>query len=270
MPKPLPDLKKKIVLIEDEATLADLLELRLEEEGFEVYVARDGAKGAQLVQDVKPDLVLLDMMLPILNGFGVLEALSTQGILSHMPVIIISNSGQPIEIERAKKFGVRDYIIKVNFDPEDVVRKVAQVLEGKTHSLKKKARKTAAKEKMRHVLSVEDDSVLSDALERKFEEKGYDLHKAVNGENALRILEKETIDAILLDIILPDMDGFAVLQKIKENPHTKNIPVIIVSNLGQKEEIERGLKSGASGYIVKANSLPKDILEKVESVISKN
>ena len=122
------DNKKLIVLVEDEKIMVSLLTKKLEGAGFEVQVAGDGAAGLALVKEAQPDLVLLDMLLPTLNGFGPLEKLVEEKLLPGLPVIIISNSGQPIEIERARKLGVRDYLIKVNFDPQELLVKVNHIL----------------------------------------------------------------------------------------------------------------------------------------------
>ncbi len=120
--------KKTIVLVEDEQIMVDLLTKKLEDAGYLVKVAKDGRSGLNLIRKAKPDLVLLDMMLPILDGFGVLEKLAAEKLLPALPVVVVSNSGQPIEIERIKKLGVRDYLIKINFDPKELLVKINLVL----------------------------------------------------------------------------------------------------------------------------------------------
>lgn len=120
--------KKTIVLVEDEQIMVDLLVKKLKDAGYLVKVAKDGISGLALIRKVKPDLVLLDMLLPVLNGFGVLEKLSAEKFLPKLPVMVISNTGQPIEIERVNKLGVRDYLIKVNFDPTELLIKVNHIL----------------------------------------------------------------------------------------------------------------------------------------------
>ncbi|HZX49656.1 MAG TPA: response regulator [Candidatus Paceibacterota bacterium] len=115
---------KKVLVIEDEALIADLLSRRLQEKGYYAFLAEDGEKGLQFIRKEAPDLVLLDIVLPRLNGFEVLEELQKEGLLSRIPVIIISNSGQPAEIERAKEAGVVDWLIKTEFDPQEVIEKV--------------------------------------------------------------------------------------------------------------------------------------------------
>lgn len=115
---------KKIVLMEDEELIISLLQKKLVKEGYNVVVARDGQEGLELVKKEKPDLVLLDIIMPKKGGFEVMEEISNDKLLKSTPIIIISNSGQPVELGRAKKLGVRDWVIKVEFDPEEVVEKV--------------------------------------------------------------------------------------------------------------------------------------------------
>ena len=106
-----------------------------------------------------------------------------------------------------------------------------------------------------YILIVEDDSFISGLLQRKFSQENYGIFNATNAEAALETLKKNKIDLILLDIILPGTDGIVLLGNIKKDPGYKDIPVIITSNLGQPEEVERGLQAGAIDYIVKANTL---------------
>lgn len=117
---------KKIMLIEDEEILSGLLKRKLEENGYEVVVAFDGEEGMGIMKKQRPDLVLLDIVMPKMGGFEVMEEMNkTPGLnLKDLPVIIVSNSGQPVEIGKAQDLGIRDYLIKTQFDPQEVVDKV--------------------------------------------------------------------------------------------------------------------------------------------------
>ncbi|MDP3794802.1 MAG: response regulator [bacterium] len=260
--------KRLIVLVEDEPIIAGLLVDKLRRAGYQVETADDGVKGLQLIRDIKPDLVLLDMMLPKLNGFGVLEALYKEKLLPKLPVVIISNSGQEVELERAQKLGIRDYLIKVNFEPNEVLERVGRILEGASAPA---AAEQAPIEsgKTAGVLIVEDDMFLVDLLERKFRQQGYTAYKAFDVEQARRILGESPVGIVLLDLVLPGTDGFAFLGELKASDQYKNIPVVIISNLGQKEEVERGLAAGAVDYVIKAHTTPGEILIKVEEVLKK-
>ena len=115
---------KKILIIEDEKILADLLAKKLKEEGFEITQAEDGVEGMKKIKEERPDLILLDIVMPKKGGFEVLEEMQGSSELKNIPVIVISNSGQPVEISRALELGVKDYLIKTQFDPEEVITKV--------------------------------------------------------------------------------------------------------------------------------------------------
>ncbi|MEK7099393.1 MAG: response regulator [Patescibacteria group bacterium] len=263
--------KKRLLLIEDEEVLLELLRARLVASGYDVTVARDGIAGLALVKDVKPDLVLLDMMLPGMSGFQILQKMKEADLLPATPVLIISNSGQPIELERALQLGVRDYLIKVNFDPHEVLMRVENIL----HAEKTGSRPEQKKMKKpvmgvhRTVLVVEDDFLLVGLLERKFLAEGYRVVKAIDAGEARSALASSAIDAILLDMVLPGMDGFAFLTELKQHEQWRAIPVVVISNLGQREEIDRGIRLGAAAYIVKANISPIEIVEKVGAILSK-
>jgi len=119
---------KKIIIIEDEETLLGLLQKKLSQD-YQVEIARDGQEGLEKIKEDKPDLILLDIVMPKMGGFEVMEALNKDGELKRIPIIIISNSGQPVELGRAKELGVKDWLIKTDFDPQEVVDKVKKQLE---------------------------------------------------------------------------------------------------------------------------------------------
>lgn len=117
------------------------------------------------------------------------------------------------------------------------------------------------------ILVVEDDKFLRELITQKLAREGYDVKEAVDGEEGVVKVKEEKPDVILLDLILPGIDGFEVLAKIKEDPEVENIPVVILSNLGQRDDVERGLKLGAVDFLIKAHFTPGEIIEKVEKIM---
>jgi len=117
------------------------------------------------------------------------------------------------------------------------------------------------------ILIVEDDKFLRELISMKLQKEGYTIIEAVDGEEGEKKIKEEKPDLILLDLILPGIDGFEVLSRIKEDPTVSSIPVIILSNLGQKEEIEKGLKLGAIDFLVKAHFTPGEIIEKIKNIL---
>ena len=117
---------KKILIIEDEEIMINLLQKKLTAEGYEISVARDGQEGIRAMQEAKPDLILLDIIMPKMGGFEVMEAMNKNKKLEKIPIIVISNSGQPVELDRAQKLGAKDWLIKTEFDPQEVIDKVVK------------------------------------------------------------------------------------------------------------------------------------------------
>jgi CheY-like chemotaxis protein len=115
---------KKILLVEDEEIVIGLLQKKLSKEGYEVSVATNGEEGLKVMQQVNPDLILLDIIMPRMGGFEVMEEMNKDPELKKIPIIVISNSGQPVELDKAQQLGAKDWLIKTEFDPQEVLEKV--------------------------------------------------------------------------------------------------------------------------------------------------
>lgn len=117
---------KKILLVEDEEILNSLLGKKLANEGYEVSMAKDGEEGLKIMKEIKPDLILLDIVMPKMGGFEVMAEMAKNPDLKEIPIIVISNSGQPVEIDRAQELGAKDWLVKAEFDPQEVIDKVVK------------------------------------------------------------------------------------------------------------------------------------------------
>lgn len=120
-----------------------------------------------------------------------------------------------------------------------------------------------------HVLIVEDDAFLAEIYQKKFEMEGFKVSTANNGEKGLADMKKKMPDVVLLDVLLPKMDGFAVLDAAKADAKTKNIPIILLTNLGQKDDVQKGLQKGAEDYLIKTHFKPSEVVDKVRKVLYK-
>ncbi len=268
----------KILVIEDDIFLGDVLMQKLKAAGYEASLARDGVSGLKQLREGKPDLVLLDIILPQMNGYEVLEAKLKDPSISSIPVIVVSNSGQPVEINRALALGVKDYLVKAQFDPEEVIAKVRlqlmkqrnQATDGPANQSGEQIKASAGNQAAlagKKIMWVEDDKFLSDIIARKLSVQGCQLFHATDGVQAFKILETETPDLILLDILLSGIDGFEILKQIKSKEATARIPVILLSNLGQREDVEKGKMLGAARFLIKATVTLDEIVEEMKNVI---
>lgn len=123
--------------------------------------------------------------------------------------------------------------------------------------------------KNKKILIIEDDVTISLMYKVKFEADGFIVLTADNGASGVEMAKEEKPDLILLDVILPQLDGFSVLEEIKRNAGTKNIPVVVLTSLGTAEDQEKGIKMGAVDYIIKASLTPAELSEKVSSILNK-
>jgi len=119
------------------------------------------------------------------------------------------------------------------------------------------------------ILLIEDDPFLIDIYSKKFQKSGFDIKVADSAEKAFSELESKVPDLILLDIVLPHVDGWAILKKIKANKALAQAKVVVFSNLGQKEEVEKGLTLGAVKYLIKAQHTPSEVVKEVSRLLAK-
>lgn len=272
-------MKKKILIIEDEKALLETIKSKLLISGYDVISAEDGEDGENLIKSETPDLVLLDILLPKKDGFQILEDLKKDRIV--VPIVIISNSGQPVEIEKALQLGVKDYLIKANFTPSEVLEKVEKTI-GRGSTDNDNAGANNGQDMIAQnpdisntkegdtVLIVEDDEFLRQLVAQKLTQEGFNVIAAIDATEAFKSIHEKQPQIILLDLILPGMDGYEILDQLKKDSFTKGIPVIVLSNLGQREDIDKALKAGANDYLIKANFTPGEIVEKVRNVLKKN
>jgi DNA-binding response OmpR family regulator len=120
------------------------------------------------------------------------------------------------------------------------------------------------------VAIIEDDTFLADMYATKFELEGFDMHVANNGEDGLALVKKVKPDLILLDVLMPKMNGFEVLSNLRSDAEFKDTPVILLTNLGQKEDVDKGLEMGAQDYLIKAHFVPSEVVQKVKALLGRD
>jgi len=238
---------EKILVAEDNQDLMALISKKLELEGFTVVKVADGKEALVKLKEM-PDLLLLDIGMPVLDGMQVLNMKDGDPEIRNIPTIIISNSGDQLDLKTAKKLGVEDCLIKVDFDPDELVEKAKGIL---------KKRSSAKK-----VLVVEDESLLRSLLVKKLKNYEFSVYEAGTGEGGIEMAQKIKPDVVLLDLMLPGADGFSVLKNIKESCQPSPI-VMIISNLSEKAEVEKSKQLGAAEYFVKAHIDLDDLAAKV-------
>lgn len=253
--------EKILIVLEEDLFLGNVINEKIKKEGFETLFINNARIALSQMENFKPDLVILDISLKTINPFKVLEEKNARQDLRQIPVITISPSGDVDEIRRVLDLGVRDYIVKSQFSADELVSKVKIQLV-----------KTGKKDgknflEGRKIMWVEDDQFLSNLIARKLSQQKSQLLFSRTGEEALKVLEQDQPDVILLDLLLPGISGFDVLKAVKSNNKLKDIPVIILSNFTQNNEIERTRAMGADRFLTKATVVLDDIVKEIQNVL---
>lgn len=254
----------KILIIEQDVFFGEVLQQKLKETGYEVAVVNSGVVALEQTHLMKPDLVVLDMELANPNPFNILKDKQADKLLKDIPTIIISQSGDLSEIKKALNLGVSDYLVKAQLNLDEFITKVKNQL-NKPKATTDSTNSIVGKK----VMWVEDDQFLSDLISRKLSHQNCRLMYARTGEDALKMLETEVPDVIILDLLLPGISGFDVLEKVKSEDRTKQVPVIILSNFSQNNEVDRATKLGAAKFLIKASIVLDDLVHELQGVLGK-
>lgn len=260
-------MKEKILIALSDISLATRISQKLSSQGYTPLIAKTGQEALDEMQKSNPDLVLIDLILPGKNGYEVLTEKSFDRMITKIPVIIVSNTGAPIEMRKIPSTSsVKDYIIKAHVGVEDVIEKIAAVFGYPIDTFNSKEIHDEAP-KNKKILWAEDDKFLSTILLKKFESSGYSVMKVDNGDQALEVIQTTTPDIIVLDILLPGLSGFDILQKIHMQEKFRSIPVIMLSNMSKPSDIEKAKVLGAQKFLVKAAVSLDQIVKEVAALL---
>jgi two-component system cell cycle response regulator len=274
----------KVLIVDDEPIMVNLMIAALSEEGYQVATAVNGALALAQVEAFKPDVVLLDVVMPELNGFQVTERLKADPATAGIPIILVTGLGSIEDRVKGLEAGADDFLSKpFNLDELLVrVRSLARLKELQDKLAKKEAecpegRRRQPRRRQPLLLVVEDDKRIVRICENVLSAGGYQIIGAGDAEAAIRFMAQETPDLIILDLMLPGMDGLEFLAKLKGEPSHSDVPVIILSALGDLKTKVKGLQMGADDYIVKpvsslellarvkANLRKRDIVRRLQS-----
>jgi signal transduction histidine kinase/DNA-binding response OmpR family regulator len=229
-----PHVGATVLVIDDEETARELLRRTLAREGYDVVCASDAEEGLRLAREIRPNLITLDILMPHVDGWSVLTSIKGDPELESIPVIVVTMTD---DHELCTALGAAEYMSK----PVDrkrlseVVRKLARGSDNVT------------------VLVVDDDAVTRELLVRTVTRAGFGAVEAENGVAALARLEEETPAAILLDLVMPEMDGFELLSRLRQHEVWRDIPVVVVTAKELTPEEHQELISSAERVLQKGS-----------------
>jgi DNA-binding response OmpR family regulator len=254
--------KKKILIIEDELGLGEMYKYKLEKEGYKVFLAREGRSGIEIAKQELPDLILLDVVMPGLDGFEVLRILRSDPLTENLKIFVFSNLGQEDEIERGLQEGADQYLIKANLTPEQLLNKIEEALDEK-----KKKETAKAKNGMPKVLLIEDENDIIAMYDLSLRRAGFAIDIARNGAWGLKLARTKKYNLIIMDVVMPAMSGIELLKKLREESLQTDVPIIVLSNSAQDKDIKEAQERGAAAYLLKAKITPANLVKEIKKYL---
>jgi adenylate cyclase len=231
-----------ILVVEDDPLNRILLSTCLHEDGHTIRTAENGRQALDLLYSESFDLMLLDLLMPEMDGFEVLKWVKTRPGLQHLPIIVVSAEEDMKSIARCIEMGATDYIPKPCEPALLRTRVKASLAMKRLYDLETYSGK---------ILVVDDDPVNRMVLSVNLREEGYTVETAENGRDGLQMLREQPFDIVLLDLLMPEMDGFDVLKIIKADARLRHLPVVVISGEEDLAGITRCIAIGAEDYMQK-------------------
>jgi signal transduction histidine kinase/CheY-like chemotaxis protein len=238
----------RILVIDDDAVARDLVAENLRMAGFSVVAAAGGLEGLRLAKELRPIAITLDVMMPDLDGWSVLAALRQDAELAEIPVIMVTIMDEP---RRAAELGAVGYLTK----PID------------RHTLQRMIGRFRAPARPNRILVVEDDELQRARVREWLKGQQWIVQEAANGREALASLQDAKPDLILLDLMMPEMDGFAVVAALQKQEDWRDIPVIVITSLDLDAKDRERLNSGVQSVLVKDTFQPADLIDRVRRLV---
>ncbi len=245
----------RLLIVDDVAHNRAVLSRCLVKRGFEIVEADCGAEALRLAQQQTFDVVLLDVMMPDMSGTEVLRRIREKFSASLLPVIMVTPDSQAEDVIDAMKIGANDYVTKpidisialarVN---NQVARRRAELEFGNVNGTSELDQRWLPAARLLIVDDIADNRVL---LSCRFLRRGFEVVEADCGAEALRLVEEQSFDVVLLDVMMPDMDGMEVLRRLRKKFSASSLPVIMVTAKTQPDDIVEALKTGANDYVTK-------------------
>jgi CheY-like chemotaxis protein len=243
--------KGKILIIDDDINFLDLIDRRLSKEGYLVFTANNGKSGLIKANKLVPDIIILDIVMPDMDGWTVYKKLKRTPLLAQIPVIIVTIGDYE---KMAKDFGVVDFLAKpIKWKTLNVILSKYKII-GKS----------------KHILVIDDDSATRIILRKMLVKDGWRVDEAENGKVALDRIKKEKPELILLDLLMPVMDGFKFLKVIKGKDSLIDIPIIVITSKDLTADDYSYLTANVDRVIQKGDYTRKEIINRIDVAVKES
>jgi response regulator RpfG family c-di-GMP phosphodiesterase len=240
-------LPPKILIVDDSAAMRNAIGRILRPFSPDLDNAADGQSGLATAAENHYDLIITDVEMPLMDGFSFCKALKTNPRINGVPVVILSSHDKESDIEHGFEVGASAYVSKTN--AQQHLPKVVENLLKKASLLKK-----------RQILVVDDSRLIINIVRKGLQQEGFDVLTAMNGKDALEVLDQNRPDLIISDLNMPVMDGITFCRTLRQNPEFSATPFVCMSSESDRYRMRQMMQSGANTYIVKPFNIDQLII----------
>ncbi len=252
-------IEPSILVVDDDPDILEGLTALLETRPYRLATAKDGLECMERIQEAPPDLLILDMMMPRMDGFAVIKELRSDPTYAGLPIIVLTTvvedaAYRRYELETGLAMDIQHYVEKP-VRPEELLKLVSSIVDQPL------------------ILVAEDDPDILEAVITVLESQPYTVVGARDGQQCLELARKRTPDLLILDLLMPRMDGFAVMRKLQSDPATADLPILVLTTVVEdasrrRYELETGQDMKVLAYLQKPVA-PEQMLQKVAQALEK-
>ena len=235
---------RRVLIVDDDDDFRDMVRLQLQNAGYVVFDARDAASAVQIARTSRPDVITVDLVMPGLDGWSFIDSLRKDESLAAIPIVVVSGAA---DAKTSDKRPMDVSVVGKGEGTDRLIREVSLALAGRRGAT---------------ILVAEDDADLRDVLTAALTKNGHRVIQARDGAEALAAIERDQVDAVVLDLVMPNIDGFGVLARLKELRSGETVPVVVVTGTDRSSTEMRALRLGANVYLskpVEAAALTEEI-----------
>jgi len=263
----------KVIIVEDDPMISEIYEKKFTDAGFDVSAVTNGEQVLSLTKTEKVDVILLDIIMPKMDGFEVIRRLRDGSYDPGIKIIVTSNLSSHEDQDKAMQLGANGFVAKSDYSPSAMVAEVNRLINQYSEQQKNEVRlngsvrEKLSSKKNKKILMIEDEEIFIDMFGEKLKGEGYELVFARNGAWGAKEALKEKFDLFIIDMVMPAMNGEEMVSRFKLDDETKDIPIILLSASIEDDAAKKIEAMGIQAFFRKTQITPTELAKKVNELL---
>jgi two-component system, OmpR family, alkaline phosphatase synthesis response regulator PhoP len=263
----------KVVIVEDDPMISEIYSKKFSDVGFDVSAVTSGEQVLDLALAEKVDVILLDLIMPKMDGFEVIRKLRDGMYDPNIKIIVTSNLSSHEDQDKAMKLGANGFVAKSDYSPSELVIQVKRLINQFSEQKKNEAKLNGSvsasvpRGGKKRILMIEDEEIIIDMFGEKLKQDGYDVVFARNGAWGVKEPLKEKFDLYIIDMMMPAMTGEEMVTRLKMEEETKNVPTIMLSASVEEQYVKKMEELGISAFFGKTQITPSELSNRVAELL---